>query len=339
MLSRAEKLNGTRSLTTQADHSTKTVPKRSPSIPDRELPALYKCPARLVILLGAFIFLAETLVMFALALVPPLPLAWGAFIDASALVLVLFPPLYFLLFRPFRRHLEMHRQDEEDIRQLSRKLLSAAEEERRRLALDLHDELGQGLTALHLQMEALRGALPEGNMDLPSRCDRIIGQVRQLGDQVRATASNLRPSILDDLGIVAALQALVSDLLQANPQRGIELRALGLNRRLPPETETALYRVCQEGISNALRHGEASRISIHLTASHPRVILTIQDNGKGFDPRRPYTKKDEARPGLGLIGMRERVGAAGGFFRITSTPGRGTTLRAEFPMNGGDSDG
>jgi signal transduction histidine kinase len=213
--------------------------------------------------------------------------------------------------------------------QLHQKLEATKEEERRYLSRELHDELGQTLTALKLRLQlGERAATPEGQ----ARSERTepIALVDDLISRVRKISVDLRPPLLDEVGLVSALrvylesQAAVSGLV-------IALEATEPDReepdRLPPELEIACFRVVQESITNALRHARARRLEVCITRSATCVSLSIKDDGRGFD----LATLDEAAANghLGLVGMRERVRARGGNFKLTSTPGAGTAIEVE----------
>ena len=221
---------------------------------------------------------------------------------------------------------------EEEIRQLSRRLIEVSEEEKKRLAADLHDELGQAITSLHFDLEALQtsfGAKPGGHKKL---CERLIRTVEQMADNVRKTTSYLRPDLLDHLGLVPALEWSIHDFTARRTETEVNFQTLGLKKRLNPKIELALYRLFQECMTNISKHAKATRVEIMLTYSHPRVIFIVRDNGVGHDPSKRGTAKGKASGGIGLLSMRERVASFGGSIDITSAPGKGTTIRAEIPV-------
>jgi PAS domain S-box-containing protein len=221
---------------------------------------------------------------------------------------------------------------EEEIRHLSRRLIEVSEEEKKRLAADLHDELGQAITSLHFDLEALQtssGAKPGGQKKL---CERLIRTVEQMADNVRKTTSYLRPDLLDHLGLVPALEWSIHDFTARRTETEVDFQTLGLKKRLNPKIELALYRLFQECMTNISRHAKATRVEIMLTYSHPRVIFIVRDNGVGHDPSKRGTAKGKASGGIGLLSMRERVASFGGSIDITSAPGKGTTIRAEIPV-------
>jgi signal transduction histidine kinase len=214
---------------------------------------------------------------------------------------------------------------EERLRALSRRLLEVQEEERKRLARDLHDDLGQVLTALKLQLESLaRG----GGAQLGDCVDTTSHAL----DRVRQLSLSLRPLQLDDLGLAAALrshldrQARVAGL-EPHFESGPALPPLA------PEVETACFRVAQEAINNVLRHAGARNLWLRLEADGGRVVLSVRDDGAGFDFE-AAKRRAAAGGSLGVVGMEERAALAGGGLEVRTAPGQGTVLLASFPVTG-----
>jgi signal transduction histidine kinase len=204
-----------------------------------------------------------------------------------------------------------------------RRVVEAQELERRRLARELHDETGQALTSILLGLKAVEEAKNA------SQRDDAAAELRQLVvstlQDVRRLAVELRPKALDDFGLLAALERLAQTFTE---QIGIETDVeanLG-DERLPPEVETALYRLVQEALTNVVKHSRASRVSISLVRKANSVSAVIEDDGVGF------TESTGEGLGLGLIGMRERVGLLDGRLEVESRPRHGTTIVAEVPL-------
>ncbi len=210
-------------------------------------------------------------------------------------------------------------------RELSRRLLRVQEEERRALARELHDEIGQQLGAIKLNLKALTSGDSERNS---ARIQDGINIVDATISQIRDRALDLRPALLDDLGLAAALDWLCH---QQAERSGI---AIGLESQplpiLAPDLMTAIYRIVQEGITNALKHAAASRIDISILADDNRIELAIVDNGRGFDAA-------SVTQGVGLPGMRERVETLGGRLKLESTAGKGTRIDAHFDLTDDES--
>jgi signal transduction histidine kinase len=203
-----------------------------------------------------------------------------------------------------------------------RRVVAAQEEERRRLALELHDETGQALTSILLGLKAIGGAKSKEDAERAEADVRTL--VVQALQDVRALAVELRPSALDDFGLGPAVERLAQTF---GERSGISTTVeTHLGERLPPELETTLYRVVQEALSNVVKHAAARHVSIVLAQRGSSVAATIDDDGAGFD-------EAEVRPdALGLTGMRERLALVGGTLEIESTPGRGTTVAAQVPV-------
>lgn len=206
-----------------------------------------------------------------------------------------------------------------------RRVVEAQEEERRRLALELHDETGQALTSILLGLKAIGGAKTKEEAEQAEADVRTL--VVQALQDVRALAVELRPSALDDFGLGPAVERLTQTFQERS---GIETTTQAtLDDRLPPEVETVLYRVVQEALSNVVKHAEADHVSIVIGQRDGLVVATIDDDGRGF------AETDVREDALGLVGMRERLALVGGTLQIESTPGAGTTVAAQVPVGAG----
>jgi signal transduction histidine kinase len=204
-----------------------------------------------------------------------------------------------------------------------RRVVEAQELERRRLARELHDETGQALTSILLGLKALE----ERTGDEASRAaaEDLRELVVSTLQDVRRLAVELRPTALDDFGLVAALERLTSSFSE---QTGIsvDFETALADERLPPEIETALYRIVQESLTNVVKHATARRVSILLARREGAVKAVVEDDGRGFDPA------ELAGDGFGLVGMRERLALLGGRLEVESRPDAGTTIAAEVPI-------
>jgi signal transduction histidine kinase len=213
-------------------------------------------------------------------------------------------------------------------------LLQAEEEERRRLSRELHDEAGQHLTALGLGLQALSDIAAAG-----SEVDRRAAQLRELasalGRELHAIAVRLRPKALDDFGLEAALAAYAEEWSRQSGVR-IDVHAPREEQRLPGATESAIYRVVQEALTNIARHSGATHASLVVERRDGRLVVVVEDDGRGFDPERDTRATDA--PGLGLLGVRERVALLGGTLAIESTAGSGTSLYIRIPIATASSD-
>jgi signal transduction histidine kinase len=213
---------------------------------------------------------------------------------------------------------------QERLQDLSRKLLEAQEAERRRMAHELHAEAGQLLASVHLALETTISGLPPqfraGFHQVRSHLDAIETQLRRL-------AHELRPTILDDLGLLPALQGLAHRVAE---RTGLSIHMdSALKGRLAPAVETALYRIMQEGLTNIAKHAAATHVDLQLWRDDERVHGLLRDDGRGFAVE-PMMGQTRPR-GLGLLGIQERLEALGGTLQISSAPGQGTTLQITLP--------
>ncbi len=244
------------------------------------------------------------------------------------------------------RLLQAVAQQRSQLRTLAAKLTDVQEDERQRLARELHDEMGQALTAIRMNLAAVDKALAA---TASTRTRERLAEAAQLADdtleQIRELALDLRPAMLDDLGLVPALRWYVNRFAKRT-ETTVDFAASGFaeQRRLSPLLETALYRILQEALTNVARHAAASRVQLHLAveapaastatptpnAKIPEVVAVIQDNGRGFDPEAPAPANRAS--GVGLLGMRERVTLLGGTWQLDSAPGAGTQIQIRIPL-------
>jgi signal transduction histidine kinase len=218
---------------------------------------------------------------------------------------------------------------EAQLEQMVRQLVNAQEGERQRIARELHDETGQKLTALVMGLAAVDTALLS---DIP-QAGRLVRDLREMADQaiteLRNVMADLRPSQLDDLGLVPALRWYIQRYAARYPALAVSFTAERLVGRLPPQHETVLFRAAQEALSNVARHAHATQVEVKLSQEDDRVRLVIRDNGAGFTAT-ASPRSDGG--GWGLAGMRERAALAGGQVTIESQPGQGTRVAIEVPV-------
>lgn len=244
---------------------------------------------------------------------------------------VMAPLFYFFWFRPLSRQIAISHACEKEVRSLSHRLMGAGEAERRKLARDLHDEFGHKLTSLQVLIDGLRHTLAEGKLPPSDICQPLVGLVDDLSSDLRNILADLRPEALDDLGLIPALESLCDVIALQHTGLEVDFHSSGVKQRLHPNLEVALFRACQEALTNVIRHARARHVEIRLTRSHPRIILTIQDDGIGFKTGARVTAGENFSGKFGLIGMRERVASVGGTIRIVATPKGGTRIRIEVP--------
>ncbi|MFW5640703.1 MAG: sensor histidine kinase, partial [Thermodesulfobacteriota bacterium] len=204
--------------------------------------------------------------------------------------------------------------------------ITGIEEAQKKLAQDLHDEFGQTLAALHMGVETLWNSIPDEMGDQKNSINELIGLIEQLGDKIRSISSDLRPDLLDDLGLAPTLEWYIKEFQEQRTDLKIDFQAVGFKKRATPEIELVLYRIFQESLTNIVKHAKARQVTVMLTFNYPKVILMVKDDGVGFDPTQRYG-------GIGLIGMRERAVSVGGFIDIRSEKGKGTTIRVEMPVS------
>jgi two-component system CheB/CheR fusion protein len=224
------------------------------------------------------------------------------------------------------------RQEAEATREaLRRQLVNAQEEERRRISRELHDQMGQNLTALNLGLKSL------GDADSHSEVlKRLLPPLQALAAQtardVHRVALELRPAALDDLGLIKAVRSLV-EAWSARCRIEVDFEAGRYDPTgISSETETTLYRIMQEGLNNIAKHAEARHVSLVLRRASDHVQAIIEDDGRGFDAA-GAKKSPNGQGRLGLVGIQERLALAGGSLHIESAPGSGTSLRVKLPIS------
>ena len=228
------------------------------------------------------------------------------------------------------RLLEQSRAMQEQLRNLSRQVLEAQEDERKRISRELHDVIAQTLTGINIRLATLRKTGRHSPKDFERDIELTQKLVENSVNIVHQFARELRPAVLDDLGLIPALHAFMKNF---TVQTGVHvhLTAFAGLEQLAPSGRTILYRVAQEALTNVARHAQASCVEVTIQKLADRVCMKITDDGKSFDVDRLLQGKGGKR--LGLLGMRERLEMVGGRFEITSAPGQGTTVTAEIPRS------
>ena len=223
---------------------------------------------------------------------------------------------------------------------LERKYLSqiieAQENERRRISRELHDEIGQALTAIKFNLDMIDKDLPQTSSHLRGRLVEAKSLSHQTLTAMRQLSMDLRPTMLDDLGLIPTLRWYVQNFSNRLNIHS-NFQAIGFEEKLPPQIETAFYRIVQEALNNIAKHAKANRIEISLEQRDSTIIASIIDNGKGFDLDKVLHPESPER-GFGIIGMQERISLLGGHIDIQSKPGFGTHIHIEVPYQKG-SDG
>jgi len=217
------------------------------------------------------------------------------------------------------------KQSEEDLRDLASNLQNVREEERTSISREIHDELGQLLTAIKLDVSWLDRKI-QGDVIVKERIGGILSMLTEMIHSIRRISTQLRPSILDDLGLVEALRWQVRDFQKRGGVR-VQFECPEESLKLEAGVTTGLFRIFQEALTNIARHAEATAVSACLFKEGEQLVLTITDNGKGFDQHAAKKKKT-----LGLLGMKERTLMMKGVYEISSQPGNGTSLRVSVPL-------
>jgi len=233
------------------------------------------------------------------------------------------------LEREVERRLKETIEARADLQALSARLVRAQEDERRTLARELHDEVGQSLSAIMMEANSVGAAADAGEIagqirsDIRDRVSSIASMAEKTLNIVRDLALLLRPSMLDDFGLVPALNWHAREM---SKRTGLNVRIAAdeISDDLPDEHKTCIYRVVQEALNNSARHANARNLQVIVKNEGPRVVFSVRDDGSGFDKR--FVR------GLGLLGMEERVRRLGGELRIDSEMGRGTMISAELPL-------
>jgi PAS domain S-box-containing protein len=235
------------------------------------------------------------------------------------------------------RLLEKSLQLQGQLRHLSHQVLQVQEEERRQISRELHDEILQTLTGVNVHLATLKKVAAVNPKGLKRKITATQRLVEKSVDIVHRFARELRPMLLDDLGLIPALRSYIEDVVK---RTGLRIHftsfTLGWVEELNNDRRTVLYRVAQEAITNVARHAQASRIEVRIEKLRGAICMEVKDNGRSFRAERVLSAAKRKR--LGLLCMRERVEMVGGRFTVESSPGKGTTVRAEIPSANGARD-
>jgi signal transduction histidine kinase len=231
--------------------------------------------------------------------------------------------------RHYGQLLEKSRRMQEHLRRLSHEILHAQEEERKKISRELHDEIGQTLTVINVKLATLKNEATASTADLKKKIASTQRLVERSMDTVHRFARQLRPPLLDDLGLIPALQSARKDFTKRT-RIPVHFTGSATVERLRGDKRTALYRVAQEALNNVAKHAQATLVDVSIRTLRGVACLEVHDNGKSFPAQRALSATKIKR--LGLLGMRERVEMVGGVFSIESAPGKGTTIRAQVPF-------
>jgi signal transduction histidine kinase len=289
-------------------------------------------PWQMAILMACAIFVCENFAMYILAtFLPEVSGVTEAILDSSMLLLLL-SPIYLVFYRPFW---EEHQIFSREVKLLSRKLLKTVEDERKRISHDLHDECGQTLTALQFGFEALRRGMPASCDTSKSQIQELSRIMSQLSNEMREVTHRLRPDLLDQVGLVPAIQGLVAEFSKLHPE--IEVKQTYAMEEfdfipIDADIEVALFRICQECLHNISKHAKAPAVVLRLERDEASITLNMGDHGVGFDLRKSRQTKRGKGQGVGLLGIRERVADLGGTFNLSTEVNKGTFITVKFPL-------
>ena len=215
----------------------------------------------------------------------------------------------------------------EELKKLTARLFHSQEEERKRIARELHDEAGQALTGINFALETIEKGLSEEAAPVKDMLADVKKQINQTHQEMRRLSYRLHPALLTDLGLEPALDAYLTAIAK-HSGLAVDFKMVGFGNRMDPDIETVIYRLSQEATTNALKHAKAGRFKLSIVKGYPKIIFTAEDDGIGF----VYSKLDQAGNALGLLSMRERAAMLGGNFSIRTEPGKGTRIRIEIPI-------
>jgi signal transduction histidine kinase len=228
-----------------------------------------------------------------------------------------------------KRLAQAARAHAQEVQALAASLLTAQEDERRRVSRELHDQICQQLASLAIDIGGLAAA-PPSPRETQGQLKALQARVVKASEETRHIAYELHPSVLDDLGLVASLRDLCKQFSERATDMTVKFTEVALPAPVPREIASCLFRVAQESLQNIVNHARAKRVSVALTLQKGNLGLTVADDGVGFDP-----KAVKGRGGLGLIGMEERAHLVNGKLSIASQPGRGTRIALEVPLPAG----
>jgi signal transduction histidine kinase len=231
--------------------------------------------------------------------------------------------------RHYSQLLERSDRLQEQLRRLSRQILSAQEEERKKISRELHDVIAQTLTSINLRLSALKKEAAIDTRDIEQSIARTQQLVEKSVSIVHQFARELRPTVLDDLGLIPALHTFMKTFTRETGVH-VSLSSFAAVEQVNGDKRTVLYRVAQEALNNVARHAQASQVAVSIQKQHGAICMKIKDNGKGFPAEQVLHARKQKR--LGLLGMRERVEMVNGNFAINSAPGKGTTILAQIPL-------
>ncbi len=225
------------------------------------------------------------------------------------------------------------KQAEERLKNLSRRIFTAQEDERRRIARDLHDSVNQLLSSIRFRIQAVEKSILQINQteDL-NHIRKVKDLLERSIQEIRRISNNLMPFELEDLGLEVALCNICNEVMDRTDLE-IEINLSGIYKRMPQDLELALYRIVQEALNNVVKHAEATKVSVRLLRLKDKVELRIKDNGKGFEYQNDKKLKPDRHSGMGLLSMKERTALIDGELTVESSPQNGTDVSVEIPLS------
>jgi signal transduction histidine kinase len=224
------------------------------------------------------------------------------------------------------------RESEEQLRELSRKILEAQENERKLVAQEIHDSIGGSLAAIKFALEEKLESMEQNPLPEVISLEKIISHVDEAINESRRISANLRPSLLDDLGLLATISWFCREFGKLHPDLRIEQQLETAEDEIPEMLKVVIYRVLQEAMNNVAKHSDAKRVRLHLVEQDNRIEMSVADDGRGFDPADHFAEPRTVG-GFGLQGMRDRTMLCDGKFEIASEKGKGTTVHVSLPCD------
>jgi signal transduction histidine kinase len=282
-------------------------------------------------MVASTIFITEALVMLLLSILPLYAVWIQAFIDALLLILLLTPPLYFLMYRPMSRQINELNHTYNRLQYLSSQLLSGQERERKWFSREMHEGLVQDLVASKLGLQLIKEHLKEDQDTLKSECEENLKLISKVIDNVTSLSEGLTPFVLEYFGLHKALQRLIN-LTALRSGMTVSFQCINLEHLFPHEVQIAAYRIVEEAVTNVEKHASATSLSLVVEQQNGNVSFIVEDNGTGFNTEEVFMK-DVSEKGLGLLTMEERARMLGGSLTVSSQKGQGTRITFTIPIN------
>lgn len=296
--------------------------------------SVFPRPLSSLVLMVLVVVFVESFIEIALVSYLPLSIGYHILVDSGMMIFLLLPVFYHFIYSPYKRHHEYHKAAQAQVHYLSRQLINISENERKLLSQNLHDDFGQVLTAMQFGVETIKSSCLADDVEKKEcldQAEKLSQQISDLGDYVRNVSTGLHPPMLEELGLEATLKSHLEEFSRQYVGIKVSMRFPGNEKRLPNEIELAVFRVCQESLNNIAKHANAKNVELNLELQGNILNLSIDDDGEGFDLKELRAMGGN-KSGIGLLGVRERVGALGGRLCIDSSPGKGTSIHIKMPI-------